>query len=225
MSYAVVSSCSAYPQYVGRNIKQVAQMMQLTSQNKDKELLAPTTQSSNSPMPDVTMDDQYRAVIDIFLHGGASMVFHTLDESDVINILRCPLISIASDSGVREFGTGQPHPRGYGTNARVLGHYVRELHVITLEDAIRKMTSQPATVFRFSDRGLLREGFVADVTIFDADRVIDKATFEQPHQYSEGIVDVIVNGKLVLGDGKMTGTLPGKPIYGPGHAVSEPVHQ
>ena len=144
------------------------------------------------------------------------MVFHTMDESDVVNILRCPLISIASDSGVREFGTGAPHPRGYGTNARVLGRYVREQQVITLEDAIRKMTSQPATAFRFSDRGLLREGYRADVTIFDPEHVTDKATFDQPHQYSEGIEDVIVNGKLVMENEKMTGTLPGTPVYGPG---------
>ena len=171
------------------------------------------------------MDDQYRAIIDIFLHSGAGMVFHSMDESDVVNILRCPLISIASDSGVREFGTNQPHPRGYGTNACVLGRYVREQHVISLADAIRKMTSQPATAFRFRDRGMLREGFIADVTIFDADHVIDKATFEQPHQYSEGIEDVIVNGKLVLEKGKMTGVLPGTPVYGPGHEASQSAHQ
>jgi N-acyl-D-amino-acid deacylase len=216
MSYAVVSSCSAYPQYDGRNIQQVAQLMKLSKQVAGKELLAPSTQVADRDLPPVTMDEQYRAVIDIYLHGGASMVFHTMDESDVVTILRCPLISIASDSGVREFGTAMPHPRGYGTNARVLGRYARDQHVITLADAVRKMTSQPATAFRFSDRGLLKEGFVADVTIFDPDRVIDKSTFEQPHQYSVGIEDVIVNGKLVLENEKMTGTLSGAPIHGPG---------
>ena len=228
MTYAVIASCSAYPQYVGRNIKQVAQMIKLTQDSAGKELLSPSTQPHGGPersagphadtlasIP-VTMDDQYRAVLDIYEHGGASMVFHTMDESDVVNILRCPLISIASDSGVREFGTGAPHPRGYGTNARVLGRYVREQQVITLEDAIRKMTSQPATAFRFADRGLLREGYRADVTIFDPEHVTDKATFDQPHQYSEGIEDVIVNGKLVMENEKMTGTLPGTPVYGPG---------
>ena len=205
-----------YPQYDGRNIQQVAQLMKLSKQVAGKELLAPSTQVADRDLPPVTMDEQYRAVIDIYLHGGASMVFHTMDESDVVNILRCPLISIASDSGVREFGTAMPHPRGYGTNARVLGRYARDQHVITLADAVRKMTSQPATAFRFSDRGLLKEGFVADVTIFDPDRVIDKSTFEQPHQYSVGIEDVIVNGKLVLENEKMTGTLSGTPIHGPG---------
>jgi N-acyl-D-amino-acid deacylase len=216
MSYAVISSCTAYPQYVGRNIMQAAQLMKLSREVGGKELLAPATQPNNADLPPVTMDEQYRAVVEIFLKGGAGMVFHTMDESDVVNILRCPLISIASDSGVRSFGTAQPHPRGYGTNARVLGRYAREQHVITLEDAVRNMTSQPATAFRFKDRGLLREGFIADLTIFDPGKVIDKSTFDQPHQYSVGIEDVIVDGKLVLEAEKMTGTLPGTPIYGPG---------
>jgi N-acyl-D-amino-acid deacylase len=163
------------------------------------------------------MDEQYRTVIDIFLHGGASCVFHSLAEPDVENILRCPLIAVASDSGVRTLNAGMPHPRGYGTNARVLGLYVRERHAITLEDAVRKMTSLPATAFRFRNRGQLREGFRADVTIFEPDRVTDVATFEKPHAYSEGIDYVIVNGQIVLEPGgKFAGALPGEPIFGPG---------
>jgi N-acyl-D-amino-acid deacylase len=130
-------------------------------------------------------------------------------------------VAIASDSGIRDFGSGQPHPRGYGTNARVLGHYVREKHVIPLEEAIRKMTSLPATAFRFQDRGLLRAGYVADLTLFDPDTVIDRATFEKPHQYAAGIVHVIVNGYPVFRQGEMTGLLPGKPVLGPG-AAHEP---
>jgi N-acyl-D-aspartate/D-glutamate deacylase len=231
MSYAVIASCRQYPQYVGRSIKQAAQMMKLAKGAQGKELLKPTTVAATpaSPLPsavkggdaggaatEVSMDEQYLAVIDIYLHGGAGMVFHTMDESDVVNILRCPLISIASDSGVREIGTGQPHPRGYGTNARVLGRYVREQHVVTLEDAVRKMTSQPATAFRFHDRGLLRAGFAADVTIFDPQRVADLATFDKPHQYSVGIEYVIVNGQVVMEHEKMTGKLPGAGIRGPG---------
>jgi N-acyl-D-amino-acid deacylase len=241
MSYAVIASCRQYPQYVGRSIKQAAQMMKLAKNSQGKELLAPQREGEPAAEPDkpkdtarqeprppdaprppedtlpvVTMDEQYRAVIDIFLHGGAGMVFHTMDETDVVNILRCPLISIASDSGVREIGTGQPHPRGYGTNARVLGRYVREQHVITLEDAVRKMTSQPATAFRFLDRGLLRAGFAADVTIFDPQRVADLATFDKPHQYSVGIDYVIVNGQVVMEHEKMTGKLAGVGIRGPG---------
>ncbi len=216
MSYAVVASCSTYPQYVGRNIKQAAQLMKLAKDAKGKELLSAANAPKENELPSVTMEEQYLAVIEIFTHGGAGMVFHTMDESDVINILRCPLISVASDSGVREFGVSQPHPRGYGTNCRVLGRYSRDQKVITLEDAVRKMTSQPATAFRFNDRGLLREGFVADLTIFDPKTVIDKSTFDKPHQYSQGIEYVIVNGQLVLENEGMTHVLSGTPIYGPG---------
>jgi N-acyl-D-amino-acid deacylase len=205
MSYVVLASCRAYPQFVGGNLKQVAQAMKLKRENPNKELLG-------GALPDVTMEEQYRAAIDIYMNGGASVVLHSMDEAEVVNILRCPLVAIASDSGVREFNTGQPHPRGYGTNARVLGRYVREQRVITLEDAVRKMTSLPAAAFRFRDRGLLREGFVADVTIFDPQRVIDRATFETPHAYAEGIEYVIVNGKVVLEQGKMTGAIPGTTI-------------
>jgi N-acyl-D-amino-acid deacylase len=221
LGYAVISSCRQFPQYVGRNLEEVAQIMKFRQQHagaEPPELLADANDSDPSRrLPDVTMDDQYRAIIEIVLHGGASCVFHSMAEPDVANILRCPLIAVASDSGVREFGVAQPHPRGYGTNARVLGRYVREQHVIPLEDAVRKMTSLPATAFRFHDRGMLREGFRADITVFNPDTVIDKATFEQPHQYPQGVEYVIVNGQLVLEGGKMTGKLPGEPVLGPGY--------
>jgi N-acyl-D-amino-acid deacylase len=139
-----------------------------------------------------------------------------MDETDVSNILRHPLVAVASDSGIRVLGSGHPHPRGYGTNARVLGRYVRDLKLLTLEDAVRKMTSLPATAFRFSDRGLVREGFAADLTIFDPAKFTDKSTFEDPHHYAEGVVAVLVNGRVVLEAGRMTGALPGQPLLGPG---------
>ena len=120
--------------------------------------------------------------------GGAGMVYRTMSEDDVKNIMREPFTMIASDSSVREFNVGMPHPRGYGNNARVLGRYVREQKLITLEDAIRKMTSLPAQTFNLRDRGLIREGFAADLVIFDDAKIIDKATFDQPHQYAEGIL-------------------------------------
>ncbi len=216
LGYAVISSCKNDPAFVGRNLYEVAQIIKLRQQNqgKDVELLDRATQVS--PLPDVTMEEQYQAVIDICRRGGASCVFHTMDEQEVKDILSCPLVAVASDSGIRDFGSGQPHPRGYGTNCRVLGRYVRELHVITLEDAVRKMTSLPATAFRFSRRGFIRPGYVADLTIFDPNTVTDKATFEKPHQYSQGIRFVIVHGYPVLRDGEMTGMLSGGPVLGPG---------
>jgi len=111
--------------------------------------------------------------------------------------------------GIREFGQGVPHPRGYGTNARVLGKYVRELGVLSLEEAVRKMTSLPARTFGFRDRGQIREGFWADLVMFDPARVADRATFEQPHQYSVGFDWVLVNGVVVIEDGQPTTARPG----------------
>jgi N-acyl-D-amino-acid deacylase len=216
LGYAVIASCAAEPNLAGRNLYEIAQLFKWRQQNRGKQVELLAAPEALTKLPEPTMEDQYRAVIDLCLRGGASCVFHSMDEREVEDILRCPLVSIASDSAIRDFGIGQPHPRGYGTNARVLGHYVRERQTIPLEDAVRKMTSLPATAFRFTDRGLLRPGYVADVTIFDPDAIVDTATFEKPHQYAQGVVDVIVNGYAVLRDGQMTGLLPGAPILGPG---------
>ena len=212
--YAVIASCRAYPQYNGKSIYEVAQIEKAKASG-GAELLKTTTQPSGSAA-DVTMEDQYRTIIDIYLKGGASMVFHSMDETEVMNIMRHPLVSIASDSGVRAFGSGVPHPRGYGTNCRVLGQYVREKRLIPLEEAIRKMTSMPALAFRLNNRGSLRPGYAADVVLFDPKTVTDKATFEKPHQYSEGMSHILVNGRVVMEGGKMTGATPGGPLYGPG---------
>jgi N-acyl-D-amino-acid deacylase len=119
---------------------------------------------------------------------------------------------VASDGGITEFGAGNPHPRSYGTNARVIAEYVRSRGVLTLEDAIRRMTSLPARTFELRDRGLLREGLAADLVIFDPARVEDKSTYIKPHQYSAGFDVVMVNGKIVVDDGKMTGERPGQPL-------------
>src|SRR5919112_4386314 len=116
---------------------------------------------------------------------------------------------VASDSGVRQFGEGAPHPRGYGNNARVLGEYVRNLKIISLEDAIRKMTSLPAQTFGLRDRGLIREGFAADIVIFDENTIIDQATFDKPHQFPLGISWVFVNGVPVIEQNQLTTARPG----------------
>ena len=147
------------------------------------------------------------------------MVYHGMSEPDVQNIMREPFTMIASDSGVRQIDESVPHPRGYGNNARVLGHYVRELKLISLEDAIRKMTSLPAQTFGFRDRGMVREGFAADLVIFDEASISDRATFEKPHQYATGISYVIVNGELVFADGTMTSARPGVALRAVGATV------
>jgi len=117
---------------------------------------------------------------------------------------------VASDSGVLTPGQGAPHPRGYGNNARVLARYVRESQTISLEEAVRKMTSLPARHFGFKGRGEVRPGFAADLVVFDPATVADAATFEQPHQYAAGFGDVVVNGVPVVRKGAVTGARPGQ---------------
>ena len=119
------------------------------------------------------------------------------------------MVAIASDAGINEPGNGTPHPRGYGNTARVLGEYVRERKVLTLEEAVRKMTSLPAEFFRFLDRGVIKEGAVADLVLFDPVVVKDAATYDAPHAYPVGIPHVMVNGVFVVKDGKTTGARPG----------------
>ncbi|SOD95570.1 N-acyl-D-amino-acid deacylase family protein [Spirosoma fluviale] len=145
------------------------------------------------------------------------MVYHTMSETDVETIMRYPNTMIASDAGVARLGAGMPHPRAYGTNARVLGRYVRERHVIPLEEAIRRMTSLPAQRFRLQDRGLLRPGYAADIVLFDEKTVSDKATYDQPHAYTTGISWVLVNGTPVVENNLHTGKRPGQLLMGPGY--------
>jgi len=180
--YAFVASYSANKDFNGKNIKQIVKQVR----GKDK------------------LDAQIEQIFEMYAAGGAQMVYHKMDEPDVQNIMREPFTMIASDSGVRIEGEGNPHPRGYGNNARVLGRYVRELKIITLEDAIRKMTSLPAQTFNLKDRGLIKAGFAADLVIFDEKTVVDKATFDNPHQFPVGIFKVLVNGKITFENGEMT---------------------
>ena len=149
--------------------------------------------------------------------GRVQMVYHTMSEEDVETILRYPNTMIASDAGVAKYGSGVPHPRAYGTNARVLGRYVRERNVIPLEEAIRRMTSLPAQRFRLTDRGLLRPGYAADIVLFDEKTVADRATYDQPHAYTTGIPYVLVNGVVVIDNGIHTAQRPGQLLMGPGY--------
>lgn len=155
-------------------------------------------------------------VIDIMMAGGASAVFHGMGEDDVKRIMRYPYNMFASDASIRVLNAGMPHPRGYGTNARVLGKYVREEKVITLEEAIRRMTSLPALKFQLKDRGLLREGMAADIVLFDENEVKDMSTFAKPHAYSTGFHYVIVNGVITVDHRVHTGNRAGRALYGPG---------
>ena len=143
--------------------------------------------------------------------GDAAMIIFTMDEMDMKTVLSHPLSSVISDSWATSPSSGgKPHPRAYGTFPRVLGRYVRGEKLLSLEEAVRKMTSLPASKIRLSDRGLIKEGFWADIVIFDPDKIIDKATYQSPHQYPAGIRYVIVNGEIVVEDGKLKGVRPGK---------------
>jgi len=156
-------------------------------------------------------------VFEIIKGGGASAVYHAINSDDVDLIMQHPMTSIASDGPMTVFGIGSPHPRTYGTFARVLGSYVRDRNILSLEEAVRKMTSLPAQILSIDNRGLIQEGYYADITIFDASTVTDKATFEDPHQYAEGINSVLVNGVIVVENGAHNGSKPGRVLRGPGY--------
>jgi dihydroorotase/N-acyl-D-amino-acid deacylase len=157
-----------------------------------------------------TIENGAEAAMWVVEQGNCQGVYHAMSEQDLERVMRHPATMIASDGWVQILGQGVPHPRSYGTFARVLGLYVRERNVITLEDAIRKMTSFPAQRLRVNDRGVLKPGMKADITVFDPARVRDMATFEKPHQYAEGISSVIVNGEIVFDGKAMTAARPGR---------------
>jgi dihydroorotase/N-acyl-D-amino-acid deacylase len=162
-----------------------------------------------------TVENAAETALWIVEQGGCGGIFHAISEEDLQRILRHPATMIGSDGEVPVFGEASPHPRSYGTFVRVLGRYVRELKTITLEDAVRKMSAFPAQRIGLADRGVLREGMKADIAIFDPETIRDLATFERPHQYAEGVSQVIVNGQLALEGGKMTDARPGRIVYGP----------
>ena len=149
-----------------------------------------------------------------------------MSQADVTLALRQPWVSIDNDSqgtapdGI--LGQEHPHPRAYGTFPRILRKYVREEHVLTLEDAIRKFSALPAQRMRFTDRGVLKQGMWADVVVFDPEQIRDLATFENPNQLSVGMDYVLVNGVPVIADGKATDALPGKLLRGPGYRALAP---
>jgi N-acyl-D-amino-acid deacylase len=195
-SYAVVASYGPRHEFDGKSVAEVAKLARGKSDVRS----------------------QIEQMLEMYAAGGAAMVYHSMGEEDVRRIMREPFTMIASDSGVRRFGEGVPHPRGYGNNARVLAEYVRGAGLFTLEEAVRKMTSLPAQTFGLRDRGLVREGMAADLVVFDDGKVADPATFERPHQYAEGFTLVVVNGEVVLDAGRMTGARPGAALR---HAAPE----
>jgi len=189
-SYAVVASYKDDPSLNGKSIEAINQ-----SWKREHSAAA-----------------EVETILDMMKKGGAGMVFHGMSEDDVRYFMQYPHNMIASDADIRIFGEGNPHPRGYGSNARVLAKYVREEKLITLHDAVQRMTSLPATKFGMKTKGLLRPGMDADIVIFNPKKVTDKATFDKPHQFSEGFSFVLVNGIPVIEDGKRNAMVPGKTL-------------
>lgn len=189
-AYAVIARFKADPRLNGKSIPEAAKIV------RGSDSLA----------------DQIELILDIEVRGGGSAIYHGMNEDDLRAFMRHPLTMIASDGGPRLLGEDVPHPRSYGNNARVLGRYVRDEKLLTLEEAIRKMTSLPATTFQLKDRGVIKPGAWADIVIFDPAKVNDPSTFEDPHHYAEGFKDVIVNGSAVIRDGALTDVRSGGPL-------------
>jgi dihydroorotase/N-acyl-D-amino-acid deacylase len=169
-----------------------------------------------------TVESAADLALEIVERGGASGIFHAISEQDVERIMAWPFTMVASDGEVPAFGQGAPHPRSYGTFVRVLGVYVREKKILSLEEAVRRMTSLPAARLGLADRGLVRPGQKADLVLFDPATVVDRATFEKPHQYADGVSLVVVNGQIVFDGEKMTGARPGRVLRGPAFVPAAP---
>src|SRR5947209_1483678 len=167
--------------------------------------------------------DELDALFDLILadRGQTGAIYFMMSEDDLRAALRAPFVSICTDSGARAsdgpLAGSKSHPRGWGTFPRVLSRYVRDEHLLTLEEAVHKMTGMPAARVGLSDRGVLRAGAFADITVFDPRTVRDRATFEEPNQYPEGIEYVLVNGQVEVDKERRTGANAGRPLRGPGY--------
>jgi N-acyl-D-aspartate/D-glutamate deacylase len=168
--------------------------------------------------------DPMEASLDLLLAGRVTLVSFNMLDDDLIRIMRSPTGIVGSDGSIVEFGKGVPHPRYYGTFPRVLGKYVREEKVLSLEEAVRKMSSAPAARIGLTDRGLLKAGMAADVTLFNPSTVADTATFQNPHQYPAGIEAVIVNGQIAILGGEYLETRAGRVLYRNHASFRAPAH-
>lgn len=195
LSFVYIANHQADQSFNGKNLAEIAKLKR------------------NSATPEA----QAEQAIDIQLAGGAQVVLQKMSEQDIEKIFKQPFTMIASDAGVLDINSNSiPHPRGFGNNARVLAMYVRDKQYVSLEEAIRKMASLPAQTFHLWDRGVLRPGMAADVVIFDEKTVQDHATFQQPKQFATGFEYVIVNGQVVLEQGRHTAAKAGKILRGAG---------
>ena len=189
-----VAANENHPEYEGKNL---AQILELTGKEN-------------------TIENAAELIIEMQKEDQPGGVYFKMSEDDVTVLMQHKCTMIASDGSIKSIGKGVPHPRSYGTFPRVLGKYVREKAVLSLEEAIRKMTSLPAQTMRFNTRGVLKEGLAADIVVFDENKICDKAEYDNPHQYSAGIHWVIVNGRTAIDNGERTDVFYGRVIYGSG---------
>jgi len=193
----MVANAAADKRFEGMNVAEIAEMQ---GRKPDGDGFAETV---------MELTGIGRALVGTDRSSLVMCVYHQMAEEDVERIMQRPYAMIGSDAWAVKFGETHPHPRLYGTFPRVLGHYCRERGLFPLEEAVHKMTGLPAWRLGLKDRGILRKGAKADLTIFDADTVIDRATFEAPHQYPVGVDYVIVDGQIVIDQGEETGATPG----------------
>ena len=189
-SYAVIALHRKQPRYNGLNVVEAAKLR----------------------YGQTTLDHQIALIFEIEMNGGASAVFHGMSEADARAFMKHPRTMFASDSSVRVFKRGVPHPRGYGNAARFLGHYTRDHRQLKLEEAIRKLSDLPAKTFGLKGRGRLQAGYAADITVFNPATVKDNATFKEPHAYATGFRWVLVNGNIVIENDRHNESGPGQII-------------
>jgi N-acyl-D-aspartate/D-glutamate deacylase len=164
--------------------------------------------------------DPVDTAIDLIRAGSVSIVSYNMSDADVETLMAQPWTMTSSDGDLVPMGEGVPHPRTYGAFARKIRLYVKEKGTVTLSQAVRSMTSMPAQVFGMQDRGMIRPGMIADVAVFDLDKVRDVAEFTDPHHYSEGMVHVLVNGEAAIKDGTFTGARPGRVLQKRSRGIS-----
>jgi dihydroorotase/N-acyl-D-amino-acid deacylase len=189
-SNIVVSRCSWDPSLNGKNLAEILELQGRT----------------------VSIEEAAELALELQEKGGVGGIFHAMNEEDVQRIMQYPHTMIASDGGIVAPGEGVPHPRNYAAFARVLGHYARDLGVLTFPDAVRKMSGLPAQRLGLKDRGVIREGAFADMAVLEVDEISDRAEFGNPHQYATGTVHVFVNGVGVIMEGEVTGARPGRAL-------------
>ena len=185
-----IAYCDAHPEWAGKRLKEIADELRISA---------------------------FDLIIQIEKEGGASIVNHSINEEDVRYVMQQPWVATASDGSARVPSDEVPHPRSYGTFSRKLGHYSAREQVIPLEKAIRSCSGLPADILGMQDRGYLRVGLAADIVVFDPEQIIDTATFVKPHQYSNGVEHVFINGTPTIFESRPTGALPGKVLRHPAH--------